>query len=207
MLATDTLLSYGSLARYPSVQRIKTVGDFTAIAASGDYADFQHIAAQADDLLLEDTLCEDYCTVGPKEVYNWLTRVMYNRRCNFNPLLNTAIVVGYRDGESFCGFVDSVGTHFEAEECTAVGMAQHIGLPLLRKRVEENPNMTREQALKTLEEVMAVMFYRDCRTINKIQVADCTATGVTISEPKMLETQWKYKAMDFEHTKLITIPN
>ena len=63
----------------------------------------------------EDTLCEDYCTLGPKEVFSWLTRVMYNRRCEFNPLLNTAVVAGFRNGEAFCGFVDSVGTHFEVK--------------------------------------------------------------------------------------------
>ena len=51
LLATDTLLSYGSLARYPSIQRVKVVGEYTAVAASGDYADFQSMAGQIDDLL------------------------------------------------------------------------------------------------------------------------------------------------------------
>uniref|UniRef100_A0A7S1I6I0 Proteasome subunit beta n=1 Tax=Eutreptiella gymnastica TaxID=73025 RepID=A0A7S1I6I0_9EUGL len=206
LLATDTLLSYGSLARYPAIQRIKVVGEYTAVAASGDYADFQSMAGQMDDLLLEDILCEDYCTLGPKEVFSWLTRVMYNRRCEFNPLLNTAVVAGYRDGKAFCGFVDSVGTHFEVTDCVATGMASYVGLPLLRKRCEENPDMSKEKAIEIIEEVMKVQFYRDCRTINKIIIADCNASGVEISPPKTLDTEWKYKLMDFEHTKLITLP-
>lgn len=41
MLAADTLGSYGSLARFRSISRVKKVTDNCAVAASGDYADFQ----------------------------------------------------------------------------------------------------------------------------------------------------------------------
>ena len=41
MLAADTLGSYGSLARFRSVSRVRKVTDNCAVAASGDYADFQ----------------------------------------------------------------------------------------------------------------------------------------------------------------------
>ncbi len=41
MLAGDTLGSYGSLARFRSISRVKKVSDNCAVAASGDYADFQ----------------------------------------------------------------------------------------------------------------------------------------------------------------------
>ena len=33
--------SYGSLARFTDLRRIRRVGDFTLIAASGEYSDFQ----------------------------------------------------------------------------------------------------------------------------------------------------------------------
>jgi 20S proteasome alpha/beta subunit len=41
MLAADTLASYGSLARYKDMQRLKKVGDATLIGASGEMSDFQ----------------------------------------------------------------------------------------------------------------------------------------------------------------------
>lgn len=43
MLAADTLGSYGSLARFRSLSRVRKLTDNCAIAASGDYADFQYM--------------------------------------------------------------------------------------------------------------------------------------------------------------------
>jgi 20S proteasome subunit beta 7 len=41
MIATDTLASYGSLARFKDVQRLKAVGEHTVIGAGGEMSDFQ----------------------------------------------------------------------------------------------------------------------------------------------------------------------
>jgi 20S proteasome subunit beta 7 len=35
--------SYGSLARYTELRRIRRVGDYTLVAASGEYSDFQYV--------------------------------------------------------------------------------------------------------------------------------------------------------------------
>lgn len=43
MMAADTLGSYGSLARFRSVSRVKKVTKDCAVAVSGDYADFQYM--------------------------------------------------------------------------------------------------------------------------------------------------------------------
>lgn len=43
MIASDTLASYGSLARYRNIDRIMKVNDNIILGAGGDYADFQHI--------------------------------------------------------------------------------------------------------------------------------------------------------------------
>ena len=43
MIATDTLGSYGSLARYRNCSRVIKVNDTTVLGAGGDYADFQFI--------------------------------------------------------------------------------------------------------------------------------------------------------------------
>lgn len=43
MLAADTLGSYGSLARFRSISRVRKVTDSCIVAASGDYADFQYM--------------------------------------------------------------------------------------------------------------------------------------------------------------------
>lgn len=43
VLAADTLGSYGSLARFRHVPRLVRVNGSTALGASGDFADFQHL--------------------------------------------------------------------------------------------------------------------------------------------------------------------
>lgn len=41
LLASDTLASYGSLARFKDVQRLKSVGTHTVLGAGGEMSDFQ----------------------------------------------------------------------------------------------------------------------------------------------------------------------
>ena len=43
MMAADTLASYGSLARFMDVRRLKDIGSNTLIGASGDMSDFQFV--------------------------------------------------------------------------------------------------------------------------------------------------------------------
>ncbi len=46
----NSLASYGGLARFRDVQRLKAVGDTTVVGASGDISDYQHIEHMLDGL-------------------------------------------------------------------------------------------------------------------------------------------------------------
>ena len=46
------------------------------------------------------------------------------------------------------------------------------------------------EARELLEDCLRVLFYRDCRALNKIQVAKATAEGTIVSEPYTIETNW-----------------
>lgn len=48
MISADTLVSYGSLARYHDIDRVFKVNDHTVIGAGGDYADFQFVKKAID---------------------------------------------------------------------------------------------------------------------------------------------------------------
>lgn len=48
MISADTLVSYGSLARYHDIDRVFKVNDYTVIGAGGDYADFQFVKKAID---------------------------------------------------------------------------------------------------------------------------------------------------------------
>jgi hypothetical protein len=54
---------------------------------------------------LVDNMWDDGNSLGPKEVHNYLTRVMYNRRNKFNPLWNSLVLGGVKKGEKYLGTV------------------------------------------------------------------------------------------------------
>ncbi|KAL8139703.1 hypothetical protein V2J09_005724 [Rumex salicifolius] len=46
---------------------------------------------------------DDGNSLGPKEVHSYLTRVMYNRRNKFNPLWNSLVLGGIKNGQKYLG--------------------------------------------------------------------------------------------------------
>lgn len=129
----------------------------------------------------------------PKEIHQYLVRVMYGRRNRFDPLWNSIVVAGVRDGKSYLGLVDLVGTHYE-DNTIATGFGAHLALPLMRKEWDsKDGKLTKEDARKVLEASLKVLFYRDARSLNKIQIATIEESSIEISEPYSLETEWTYK--------------
>jgi 20S proteasome subunit beta 7 len=190
MLASDTLGSYGSLARFMNIERLKTVGEYTIIGASGEISDFQYIMHMLHELIDEDFVIDDDSVRTPKEIFQYLSRVLYGRRNKFDPLYNAIVVGGYKDDKGFLGYIDLVGTHFE-DDVIATGYGAYLAIPLLRKHYESKKgNITEQEARAILEESMRVLYYRDCKTINRMQLAIANKDGVKISEPYSLDTKW-----------------
>ncbi|XP_027172323.1 proteasome subunit beta type-4-like [Coffea eugenioides] len=105
LIAADMGGSYGSTLRYKNVnvERIRPVGKHSLIGASGEISDFQEILRYLDELILNDSMWDDGNSLGPKEVHNYLTRVMYNRRNKFNPLWNSLILGRLKNGQKYLG--------------------------------------------------------------------------------------------------------
>jgi len=109
-----------------------------------------------------------------------------------NPLWNSIIVGGVKDGKSFLAYVDLLGTTYKASTL-ATGYGAYIAQPLLRKAVEgHEQTLTEEEARKILEDSLRVLFYRDARSLNKFQIAKITAEGTHIGESQELETSWSF---------------
>ncbi|KAJ8519175.1 hypothetical protein ONZ45_g3814 [Pleurotus djamor] len=192
MMAADNLASYGSLARFKDIQRLHAVGDHTCIGAGGDMSDFQYIQKLLDELVTEEFAAQDGHRLGPVEIHEYLSHVMYARRSKINPLWNSLVIGGFKDGKSFLSYVDLLGTTYTASTI-ATGYGSMIAQPLLRKAVEGyETTLTEEEAIKIIENSMRVLFYRDARSLNKFQIATITASGVSISESRHLETSWSF---------------
>jgi len=91
------------------------------------------------------------------------------------------------DAEFYLGYTDLYGTSF-VDNYVATGIGGHMALPLLRKHY--NADMTIEQARELLENCMRVLYYRDCRSTNKILIASVTRKEVTLHPVVTLQTYW-----------------
>mmetsp|Transcript_28101 Transcript_28101/g.36487 ORF Transcript_28101/g.36487 Transcript_28101/m.36487 type:complete len:267 (-) Transcript_28101:177-977(-) len=191
MIASDTLASYGSMARFKDVCRIKQVGENAIVGAGGEFSDFQSISEMLDTMVQEDYNLDDGFERSPIEIYSYLRAVIYQRRNKFNPLWNNLVVGGFKEGQAFLGTIDNIGTAFE-DNLIATGFGTHLALPILRKRWV--PDMEEGEARALLEDCLRVCFYRDCRSSRRIQIAKATSEGSMISEPFDLETMWTFES-------------
>uniref|UniRef100_A0A6B2LGJ7 Proteasome subunit beta n=1 Tax=Arcella intermedia TaxID=1963864 RepID=A0A6B2LGJ7_9EUKA len=192
LLASDTLGSYGSLARYRQVSRLHALGD-VLVGGSGDLSDFQNIIQDLEALRTTEYCHGDGVYLSARETWSYLSRRLYQRRNKMDPLWNQLVVAGFRDNKPFLGLVDLHGTNYE-DVTIATGYGGHLARPLLRNAIDQyGPQMTKEQALQVVTDAMKVLFYRDCRTINRIQFATVTAEGVDIQPAVELETYWEFE--------------
>ena len=56
------------------------MNDRTIIGASGELSDFQYILNLLDELSTEDYCMDDGSLLTAKEIFTYLTEVLYNRR-------------------------------------------------------------------------------------------------------------------------------
>jgi len=190
LVAADTLASYGNQARFKDVCRLKKVGKYTLLGASGELSDFQYIGDMLDELDNEDFLHEDGCSMGPHEYSSYIGRVMYNRRSKMNPLFNQFIVVGKKkDAAPMLTYVDHQGTAFQDDFC-ATGFGSYLAMPLLRS--EWRPDISLADAKALLVKCLQVCFYRDARAFNKIRIGTCDGETVTIEEPMTMPHKWDH---------------
>ncbi|KAA8494525.1 Proteasome subunit beta type-4 [Porphyridium purpureum] len=190
VISSDTLASYGSMAKFRKISRIHKVSDACVIGAGGEFSDFQEIKKTMDGVMIEQFCMDDGYVLTPSAIHQYLVRVMYGRRNKMDPLWNQVVMAGFHDGKATLGMVDQVGSNFESE-VIATGYGLYMGLPLLRNAYR--PDITVAEAKKLLEDIMRVLFYRDARTSNSIQIAAVTKDGVEISEFYDLETKWDYQ--------------
>ncbi|ETO20829.1 hypothetical protein RFI_16378 [Reticulomyxa filosa] len=167
-------------------------------------SDFQTVIETLTDLETENFCENDGIALRAPDIHSYLTRICYNRRSRMDPLYNQFVIAGVVQSKEeeekkveqdfYLGYTDLYGTTF-VDNYVATGIGGHIALPLLRKYYDEN--MTIQQAKKVLEDAMRVLYYRDCRSINKIIFAKVTREGgVEIEAPVSLETNWDMREIN-----------
>ncbi|KXT07709.1 hypothetical protein AC579_7861 [Pseudocercospora musae] len=204
VIAADNLASYGSLARFTDVHRLKPFNKKAVVGFGGDVSDMQYL----DRLLKSLDVEENYSTashteekgdadmMSAKNLHTYLGKVMYKRRSDFNPLWNALLVAGLDEkGTPFLASADLLGTTFSAPTM-ATGFGAHLAQPILRKSVpdeEASKNLDRETAVRAIKDCMKVLFYRDARSMNEYSIAVIDEQGVELHEDEKLENQsWDF---------------
>ena len=154
-----------------------------------------------DRLLNSVDVTENYSSPGyslnAKNLHTYLSKVMYKRRSDINPLWNQMLVAGLDgDDKPFLSSVDLLGTTFSSPTL-ATGFGAHLAQPLLRKVADDESKVgevTREQAVDAVKECMKVLFYRDARSLDRYSIAVVTKEGgVELKEDEQLEGQsWAF---------------
>jgi len=204
MLAADTLLSYGSMAKQQGISRLKVIeGTKVVLGASGEYSDYTKLCEILTAKALEETktslMDSLYATeessssasFTASSTWNYLRMLLYSRRNKMNPFWNDLLIAGFDDqGKPFLGSVDKIGTTV-CDDFLATGFGSYLAIPLLREKYRTD--LSEGEARALLEDCMKVLFYRDCRASSLIQLAKCDATSgqVLVSDPYPLENlQW-----------------
>mmetsp|Transcript_35518 Transcript_35518/g.86870 ORF Transcript_35518/g.86870 Transcript_35518/m.86870 type:complete len:279 (-) Transcript_35518:81-917(-) len=197
MLCADTLGSYGSLARFKSLTRIRAANECTVVGAGGDYSDFQLLARELDSLATDEFVRDDGHRRAPAQIHSWMSRVMYHARNKFDPLWLSAVVAGYDAAadEPFLGYADLQGSNY-TDDYVATGYGAYLALGQMRDGYSATLDEAGAKALLT--KCMTVLLYRDARTINRVQFATVTKQrGVEVADAVELETKWDA----FEHVQ------
>jgi len=202
MMAADTLGSYGSLSRFHNMNRVISIGGHTMLGAGGEMSDFQKVTQYLQGLEEENYCYDDEVSMTAPEIHSYLTRICYNRRSKVDPFYNQFAVAGMTvsprgERKTYLGYTDLFGTTF-TDNYVATGFGAHFALPLLRKGYAEmgEADMTLQDARKLLADVMRVLFYRDCKTINKITFGTVDENGVDIKDPVSVRTDWNLEEIN-----------
>lgn len=198
VLATDTRLNYGSLAKFFNIDnRAQRINKNTVIASSGEYSDFQEVIRILNEKALDDNL-GNVSYLGPRELTNFLSSIHYERRNKSNPYLNQTLIGGIDwDNSPVLYSVDQFGTLLKGDYMLT-GMAQYFCNAIIEPSYPKNYNdLSLEQAVKLLEDSFRCLFYRDTRAGNYIKFVVMEAkAGNEIPHyetfERLLKSEWNY---------------
>jgi 20S proteasome subunit beta 7 len=156
----------------------------------------QYLDRLLNSLSIEEAYSSAGHALNGENVHTYLSKVLYKRRSDFNPLWNHLLVAGLDGTDApFLASADLLGTTFSAP-CLATGFGAHLAVPLLRKVApseEAARGLSEEDAVAAVKECLKVLYYRDARSMDRYSIAVVKKGGVDLKEDEVLENQsWKF---------------
>ncbi|RFU24492.1 hypothetical protein B7463_g11843, partial [Scytalidium lignicola] len=196
VIAADNLASYGSLARFRDVKRLREFSASSVVGFGGDVSDMQYLDRLLNSLDIEEQYGAKGHTLNAQNLHTYLSKVFYKRRSDMNPLWNQILVAGFDEaGKPFLASADLLGTTFSSPSL-ATGFGAHLAQPILRQVApdeEAASQLTEEQAVEVVKESMKVLFYRDARSLDTYSIAIVKKDNIDLKENEKLENQsWAF---------------
>ncbi|ROW05881.1 hypothetical protein VPNG_07982 [Cytospora leucostoma] len=219
VLAADNLASYGSLARFSDVKRLRPFGNTSVVGFSGDVSDMQYLDRHLGELEIDeayegnlDPAAADHKDgqsgeergkdhsggLSAENLHKYLSKLFYARRNKFDPLWNQILVAGFSaedPNRPFLAAADLRGTVFSSPSL-ATGFGAMLAQPIMRKHAateEQAALLTRDEAVAIVKECMKVLYYRDARSWDGYSLAVVTKDGVEVEDDLKLENQsWAF---------------
>ena len=168
------------------------------VGVGGDVSDLQYMSRLLNTLDIQESYSASSSNahLNAQNLHTYMSKVLYKRRCDFNPLWNQILVAGLDgDGQPFLSSADLLGTTFSAPTL-ATGFGAHLAQPILRRVLEDEQDVgkiDRDTAVQAVKECMKVLFYRDARSLDKYSIAVVTADGLDLKQDEQLEGQsWAF---------------
>ena len=197
VIAADNLASYGSLARFTDVKRLRRFAGTSVVGFGGDVSDMQYLDRHLTELAIDEAYRTDAGhSLNARNLHKYLAKLMYHRRSKFDPLWNHLLVAGLDDDDQpFLAATDLLGTTFTSPSL-ATGFGSVLAQPIMRRYApdeEAAAQLTQEKAVEVVKECMKVLFYRDARSMDKYSIAVVTKAGIDLKEDEKLENQsWAF---------------
>ena len=159
------------------------------IGFGGDVSDMQAIDRTLESLAIREgyssaAVPPDHSqpSLNARNLHIYLSKMMYKRRTEVNPLWNVILVSGLDgDDKPFLASVDLLGTTFSSPTL-ATGFGAHLAQPILRSKVPDEAaaeKLEKHEAVELVKECMKVLFYRDARSMDKYSIAVVSKGGPT----------------------------
>lgn len=132
--------------------------------------------------------------MSPRQWHTALSSYQYAKRSEMNPLWTSNIIAGIDqiNQSVFLAYTDLLGTTYE-DDCIATGFGAYLAIPILRNALENKPWSTigEDEAVSFLEQCLRVLYYRDARSLDQVQMARVTKDGgILIGKPYKLASDW-----------------
>ncbi|CDW55989.1 proteasome beta 4 subunit [Trichuris trichiura] len=209
VIAADTLLSYGKLARYKGVSRLRKINKKTLIGVGGDYADYQFLQVLIDARESEMKCLEPPGQFNALSLHSWLrssahlfafidiSTFFFRRRSRLNPFWNSFVVAGVvgPENEPYLGTVNLLGVSY-TNKYVATGLGSYLVQQLLEnalsKRKEEASTLSRKEAMQLMRECIEILYERDTLAHYEYEVGVVDKEGCTIYPHLTVSGKWDY---------------